>query len=122
MKTDLKLFIKNFKELKREGSPFVKRDKQAYLNYLKICVCTESFTQDGIRVEKGYTYGITNIYGHFVLYELTGIWRDSGHSGDFLSAEAQKNGIKAWNIYRKFSDNLKEINLSAICDFLYKEG
>lgn len=121
MKTNLKLFRKNFEELKREGSPFVKRGRQAYLNYLKICVCTESFIQEGIRVEKGCTYGITNIYGHFVLYELTGIWRDSGHSGNFLSAEAQKNSIKGWNIYRKFSDNFKEINLSAIHDFLYKE-
>lgn len=122
MKTDLKLFRKNFEELKREGSPFVKRGRQAYLNYLKICVCTESFIQDGIKVEKGCTYGITNIYGHFVLYELTGIWRDSGHSGDFLSAEAQKNGIKGWNIYSKFGDNFKEFDLSTIYGFLYMEG
>lgn len=50
MKTNLKLFRKNFEELKREGIPFVKRGRQAYLNYLKICVCTESFNQDGIRV------------------------------------------------------------------------
>lgn len=52
MKTDLKLFRKNFKELKREGSTFVRRGRQIYLNYLKIYVCTESFIQDRIRVEK----------------------------------------------------------------------
>lgn len=120
MKTDLKLFMKNFKELKREGSPFVRGGRQAYLNYLKICVCTESFSQDGLRIEKGCTYGITNIDGHLVLYELTGRWRDAGHSGDFLSVEAQKNGIRGWSIYRKFGDNFKELGLSTIYGFLYK--
>lgn len=121
MKTDLKLFRKNFKELKREGSTFVRRGRQVYLNYLKIYICTESFIHDGIRVEKGCIYGITNLDSNLVLYELTGRWGDSGHSGDFLSVEAQKNGIKGWNIYSKFGDNFKELGLSTIHGFLYME-
>ncbi len=72
-------------------------------------------------IEKGCIYGITNIDGYPVLYELTGSWVDIGHNGEFLSFKANKEGIKAWNIYRKFSDNFKEIKLSAIYDFLYKE-
>ena len=89
--------------------------------FLKVCMCTESFNQDGLTIEKGCIYGITNIDGYPVLYELTGKWVDIGHNGEFLSIGANKAGIKAWNIYRKFSDNFKEINLSAIYDFLYKE-
>ena len=85
-------------------------------------MCTESFNLDGLTIEKACFYGITNINGYPVLYELTGGWVDIGHNGEFLSISANKAGIKAWNIYRKFSDNLKEINLSAIYDFLYKEG
>ena len=84
-------------------------------------MCTESFNQDGLTIEKGCIYGITNIDGYPVLYGLTGRWKYIGHNGDFLSIEASRKGIKAWNIYRKFSDNLKEINLSVIYDFLYKE-
>lgn len=122
MKTDLKLFRKNFKELKRKGSTFVRRGRQIYLNYLKIYVCTESFNQDGLTIEKGCIYGITNIDGYPVLYELTGRWGDTGHNGEFLSIGANKAGIKAWNIYRKFNDKFKELDLSVIYGFLYKEG
>ena len=122
MKTDLKLFRENLKAIKAKNSPYVKEGRENYLKFLKVCMCTESFRQDGLTIEKGCTYGYTNIDGYPVLYELTGRWEDIGHNGDFLSISANKEGIKAWNIYRKFSDNLKEINLSAIYDFLYKEG
>lgn len=90
MTTNIKKFLENYKLIMADRSDYVYFECWRIRKTLEICICTESFTQDGIRVEKGYTYGITNIYGHFVLYELTGIWRDSGHSGDFLSAEAQK--------------------------------
>lgn len=122
MKTDLKLFRENLKAIKAKGRPYVRAGRENYLKFLKVCMCTESFIQDGIRVEKGCIYGITNIGGYHVLYELTGRWGDIGHTGEFLSIKANRNGIKAWNIHRKFSDNLKEINLSAIYNFLYKEG
>lgn len=122
MKTDLKLFRENLKAIKAKDSPYVRAGHENYLKFLKVCMCTESFIQDGIRVEKGCIYGITNIDGYLVLYELTGRWENIGHNGEFLSIGANRAGIKAWNIYRKFSDNFKEINLSAIYDFLYKEG
>ena len=122
MKTDLKLFRENLKAIKAKGSPYVRAGRENYLKFLKVCMCTESFNQDGLANEKGCIYGITNINGYIVLYELTGRWVGIGHNGEFLSISANKAGIKAWNIYRKFSDNLKEINLSAIYDFLYKEG
>lgn len=121
MKTDLKLFRENLKAIKAKDSPFVRAGRENYLKFLKVCMCTKSFSQDGLCIEKGYIYGITNIDGYPVLYELTGRWENIGHNGEFLSLKAIKNGIKAWNIYRKFNDNLKEINLSAIYDFLYKE-
>lgn len=121
MKTDLKLFKENLKAIKSKDSPFVRGGRIAYLNYLKICICIRSFTQDGLTIEKGCIYGYTYIDGFIVLYELTGRWNRVGHLGDFLTTEAERNGIKAWNIYRKFNDNLKELNLSAIYNFLYKE-
>lgn len=121
MKTDLKLFRENLKAIKAKDSPYVRAGRENYLKFLKVCMCTESFSQDGLTIEKGCIYGITNIDGYPVLYELTGKWVDIGHNGEFLSIGANKAGIKAWNIYRKFSDNFKEINLSAIYDFLYKE-
>ena len=121
MKTDLKLFRKNLKAIKAKNSPYVRAGRENYLKFLKVYMCTESFIQDGLHIEKGCIYGITNIDGFLVLYELTGRWERVGHNGDFLSMEAEKKGIKAWNIYRKFNDNFKEINLSAIYDFLYKE-
>lgn len=121
MKTNLKLFRENLRAIKANGSPYVRVNREDYLKFLKVCICTKSFSQDGLCVEKGCIYGITNIDGYPVLYELTGRWKYIGHNGEFLSVEASRNGIKAWNIYRKFNDNLKEINLSAIYDFLYKE-
>lgn len=120
MKTDLKLFRENLKAIKAKDSPFVRGGKKAWLNYLKICICTRSFTQDGLTIEKGCIYGYTNIDGFIVLYELTGRWDKAGHNGDFLSISAEQNGIKAWNIYRKFNNNLKELNFLTIYDFLYK--
>ena len=121
MKTDLKLFRENLKAIKAKDSPYVRAGRENFLKLLKVCMWTESFNQDGLTIEKGCIYGITNIDGYPVLYGLTGRWKYIGHNGDFLSIEASRKGIKAWNIYRKFSDNLKEINLSVIYDFLYKE-
>ena len=121
MKTDLKLFRENLKAIRAKDSPYVRGGRIAYLNYFKICMCTKSFLQDGLLIEKGCIYGYTNIDGFPVLYELTGRWGNVGHNGDFLSISAGQNGIKAWNIFRKFNDNFKEFNLSATFDFLYKE-
>ena len=121
MKTNLKLFRENLKAIKAKDSPYVRAGRENYLKFLKVCMCTESFNQDGLTIEKGCIYGITNIDGYPVLYELTGRWENIGHNGEFLSIGANREGIKAWNIYRKFSDNFKEIKLSAIYDFLYKE-
>ena len=121
MKTDLKLFRKNLKAIKAKDSPYVRYNRKKYLKFLKVCICTKTFIQDGLTIRKGCIYGYTNIDGFPVLYELTGRWSNLGHLGDFLSIEAERNGIKAWNIYRKFNDNLKELNLSTIYNFLYKE-
>ena len=121
MKTDLKLFRENLKAIKAKDNPYVRYNRKKYLKFLKVCICTKTFTQDGLTIRKGCIYGYTNIDGFPVLYELTGRWNRLGHLGDFLSIEAERNGIKAWNIYRKFNDNLKELNLSAIYNFLYKE-
>lgn len=120
MKTDLKLFRENLKAIKAKDSPYVRYNHKKYLKFLKVCICTKTFIQDGLTIRKGCIYGYTNIDGFPVLYELTGRWVRLGHLGDFLSIEAERKGIKAWNIYRKFNNNLKEINLSAIYDFLYK--
>ena len=121
MKTDLKLFRENLKAIKAKDSPYVRTGRENYLKFLKVCICTKSFSQDGLTIGKGCIYGYTNIDGYPILYELMGRWGNTGHLGDFLSIEAERNGIKAWNIYRKFNDNLKELNLSAICNFLYNE-
>lgn len=120
MKTDLKLFRENLKAIKAKDSPYVRYNRKKYLKFLKVCICTKTFTQDGLTIRKGCIYGYTNIDGFTVLYELTGRWVRLGHLGDFLSIEAERNGIKAWNIYRKFNDNLKELNFLTIYDFLYK--
>ena len=122
MTTNIKKFLENYKLIMAYRSEYVQFEYRGIRKTLEICVCTESFNQDGLTIEKGCIYGITNIDGYPVLYELTGRWEDIGHNGEFLSIGANRAGIKAWNIYRKFSDNFKEINLSAIYDFLYKEG
>lgn len=121
MKTDLKLFRENLKAIKAKDSPYVRADRGHLLKFLKVCMCTKSFLQDGLLIEKGCIYGYTNIDGFPVLYELTGRWGNVGHNGDFLTIEAGRNGIKGWNIFRKFNDNFKEINLSSTFVFLYKE-
>lgn len=121
MTTNINKFLENYKLIMADRSEYVHFEYWGTRKILEICVCTESFNQDGLTIEKGCIYGITNIDGYPVLYELTGRWEDIGHNGEFLSLKATRNGIKAWNIYRKFNDNLKEINLSAIYDFLYKE-
>lgn len=121
MTTNIKKFLENYKLIMAYRSEYVQFEYWGIRKTLEICVCTESFIQDGIRVEKGCIYGITNLDSNLVLYELTGRWGDLGHSGDFLSTEAQKNGIKGWNIYSKFGDNFKELGLSTTHGFLYKE-
>ena len=121
MKTDLKLFRENLKAIRAKDSPYVRADRGHLLKFLKVCMCTKSFLQDGLLIEKGCIYGYTNIDGFPVLYELTGRWGNVGHNGDFLSISTGQNGIRAWNIFRKFNDNFKEFNLSVTFDFLYKE-
>lgn len=121
MKTDLKLFRENLKAIKAKNSPYVGTGKERYLKYLKICMCTKIFTQGGLLIEKGCIYGYTNINGYPMLYELTGRWVNIGHSGDFLSISAEQNGIKAWNLLRKFKYNFKEINLLTFHNFIYRE-
>lgn len=52
MKTDLKLFRENLKAIKAKGSPYVRAGRENYLKFLKVCMCTESFNQDGLTIEK----------------------------------------------------------------------
>lgn len=122
MATNIKKFLENYKLIMADRSEYVHFEYCKIAKTLEICYCIESFTWDDLLIEKGNTYLIRIKPHGYAIYELTGIWRDSGHSGGFLSAEAQKNGIKGWNIYSKFRDNFKEFDLSTTYGFLYMEG
>ena len=121
MATNIKKFLENYKLIMDDRSEYVHFGYREIAKTLEICYCIESFTWNDLLIEKGNTYLIRIKPHGYVIYELTGLWVFVGHKAGLLNDRALENGIKGWNIYRKFSDNFKEINLSAIYDFLYKE-
>lgn len=121
MTTNIKKFLENYKLIMADRSEYVHFEYCKIAKTLEICYCIESFTWDNLLIEKGNTYLIREKTHGYAIYELTGLWVFMGHQAGLLNDRALENGIKGWNIYRKFSDNFKEINLSAIYDFLYKE-
>lgn len=120
MKNNLKTFMMNYNKIMSKGSPYVRVGCESYLKHLKICICTKSFTQDGLRIYKGCVYAYTK-FDSIVLYDLSGMWGDVGHRGNFLTLEAIRDGVRDWNIYDIYGDNLKEVSLKMVSGFLYVE-
>ena len=100
MKTDLKLFIKNYKTMYK---------------------CVIPFTHDDLLIEKDNIYLLRKKEFGYVLYELTGLWRPKGHQGKILTTKAVYDGIRGWNIPSYYEDYFKIIGYNYLYPFLYSE-
>ena len=120
MKNNSKTFMMNYNKIMSKGSPYVRIGCEGYVEHLKIVICTKSFTQDGLRIHKGCIYAYINL-GGIILYDLSDMWGGLGHRGSFLTLEAIRDGVRGWNIYDIYGDNLKEVSLKMVSGFLYVE-
>lgn len=122
MKTDLKLFIKNYKTMCKYGNDYI--NSFYYNNFkekVKICKCVIPFTHDDLLIEKDNIYLLREKEVGCVLYELTGLWKSRGHYGGILTIEAVNNGVKGWNIPSSYKYCFKIINLGYLYPFIYCE-
>jgi len=122
MKTDLRLFMKNYKTMCKYGSNYI--SSFYYNNFkekVKICKCVIPFTHDDLLIEKDNIYLLREKKVGCVLYELTGLWESRGHHGYILTVEAVNNGIRGWNIPYHYRDYFKIIGLNHLCPFIYWE-
>jgi len=122
MKTDLKLFMKNYKIMCGYGNDYIK--SSYYNNFkekVKICECIVPFSHDNLQIEKDNIYLLREKAIGYVLYELTGLWKPRGHQGNMLTVKAVNDGIRGWNILSHYKDYFKIIGNSSLCPFLYNE-
>lgn len=122
MKTDLKLFKKNYKTMRKYGNDYIR--SSCYYDFkenAKICKCIVPFTYDDLLIEKDNIYLLKKKEFGYNLYELTGLWRHRGHQGHILTVKAVNDGIKGWNISSHCKDYFKIIGDSLLYSFLYSE-
>ena len=95
MKTDLKLFMKNYKIMCGYGNDYIR--SSYYNNFkekVKICECIVPFSHDDLQIEKDNIYLLREKAIGYVLYELTGLWKPRGHQGNMLTVKAVNDGIR----------------------------
>ena len=120
MATNIKKFLENYKLIMADRSEYVHFEYWEIRKTLEICVCTESFTYDGLLIEKDNIYLLREKEVGYVLYELTGIWIPKGHQGKMLTTKAVVSGIRGWNIPSRYKDCFKIVKPSFL-PFLYSE-
>ena len=122
MKTNLKLFKKNYKTMCEYGNDYIKSSYYSYFKEnAKICKCVIPFIHDDLLIEKDNIYLLRKKEVGYVLYELTGIWVPKGHQGQMLTTKAVTSGIRGWNIPSRYKDYFKITGKSYLCPFLYSE-
>lgn len=113
MKTDLKLFKKNYKTMRKYGNDYIR--SSCYYDFkenAKICKCIVPFTYDDLLIEKDNIYLLKKKEFGYNLFELTGLWKNQGHDGGILSWSALDKGLKGWNVNKDYLDNFKETTIN----------
>lgn len=122
MKTDLKLFMKNYKTMHEYGNDYIKHScYNDFKENAKICKCIVPFIHDDLLIEKNNIYLLKKKEFGYNLYELTGLWRPRGHQGHILTVKAVNDGIRGWNIPSHYKDYFKITGHSLLYPFLYSE-
>lgn len=122
MKTNLKLFMKNYKTMCEYGNDYIR--SSYYNNFkenVKICKCVIPFIHDDLMIDKDNIYLLRKKEVGYVLYELTGLWTPRGHQGNMLTVKSVNKGIRGWNIPSFRESCFKTIKLGHLCPFLYEE-
>ena len=122
MKTNLKLFMKNYKTMCKYGNDYINSNWYKYFKEnTKICKCVIPFYHDNLLIEKDNIYLLREKEVGYVLYELTGIWIPKGHQGQMLTTKAVTSGIRGWNIPSCYKDYFKITRDIYLYPFLYSE-
>ena len=120
MTTNIKKFLENYKLLKADNSNYVIYGKRVFVDDLKVCICTRSFVHDDLQIEKDNVYLLRRKSStRYAIYEITGLWKYMGHDAGILTYKALNDGLKGWNIPRKYIEYLKVIKIEQLHTFIY---